>query len=69
MTISQRQFQLRTGLEHSHIQIHIKDAPEIGENNNENDCIVAEITENRIRCFLPDEDEHLIYRPDYADPS
>ena len=51
-----REFQHRTGLEHAHIQIHVKDAPKIDENDSENDEIV-EFINKYITCSLPDKDD------------
>ena len=52
-----REFQHRTGLEHAHIQIHVKDAPKIDENDSENDDEVVEFIDKYITCSLPDKDD------------
>ena len=53
-----REFQHRTGLEHVHAQVHIKDAPRINENDSSNDQEVVDFIDKYITCSLPDKDEH-----------
>ena len=53
-----REFQHRTGLEHAHVQVHIKDAPKIDENNSEHDGEVIEFIDKYITCSLPDKKEY-----------
>ena len=53
-----REFQQRTGLEHAHVQVHIKDAPKIDENNYDHDNEVIDFIDKYITCSLPDKTQH-----------
>ncbi|XP_066926766.1 uncharacterized protein [Clytia hemisphaerica] len=53
-----REFQHRSGLEHVHAQIHIKDAPIIDEKDSSKDNQVVDFIDNYITCSLPDKNEY-----------
>ncbi|XP_066930953.1 uncharacterized protein [Clytia hemisphaerica] len=53
-----REFQHRSGLEHVHAQIHIKDAPVIDENDSSKDNQVIDFIDRYITCSLPDKEEY-----------
>ena len=53
-----REFQHRSGLEHVHAQVHIKDAPLIDENDSSKDGQVVDFIDKYITCSLPDQKEY-----------
>ena len=55
---NRREFQQRTGLEHAHVQVHIKDAPKIDENNSDHDNEVIDFIDKYITCSLPDKAQY-----------
>lgn len=50
-----REFQQKTGVEHAHVAVHVKDAPRIDENE---DSEVEKFIDKYITCSLPDEVQH-----------
>ncbi|XP_066913784.1 uncharacterized protein [Clytia hemisphaerica] len=53
-----REFQHRTGLEHVHSQVHIKDAPKINERDSSKDNEVIDFIDKYITCQLPDKEKY-----------
>lgn len=47
-----REFHHRIGLEHLHIQIHVKDAPKIYENSSQNDCAELKTASHADTCKI-----------------
>ncbi|XP_066911966.1 uncharacterized protein [Clytia hemisphaerica] len=53
-----REFQHRTGLEHVHSQVHIKDAPKINERDSSKDNEVIDFIDKYVTCQLPDKEKY-----------